>query len=73
MLKNIVSELNSAGQTVASSVKDLDSKRDVLNRAQSGVESAKADRQAALAKHDTAAVALSSGAAAVARRLDPLP
>jgi len=70
MLKDIVSELNAAAASVASSIKDLDSKRDALKSAQSGVESAEANSQAALAKHDAAAVALASGGVAVADQIE---
>jgi hypothetical protein len=70
MMKDFVSELKDAASKVALSVKDRDSKRDALKSAQSGVESAKTNSQAALAKHDAAAVALASGAVAVAGQIE---
>lgn len=69
MLKDIVSELNAAAASVASSIKDLDSKREALKGTEADLESAKASRQAALEKHDVKAVALGSGAVAVAEQI----
>ena len=70
MLKDIISELNAAAASVVSSIKDVDLQREGLKSAQSGVESAKVNSQAALAKHDAAAVALASGAIAVAGQIE---
>ena len=68
MLKEI-SELNAAAASVVSSIKDLDSKREALKGTEADLESAKADRQAALEKHDVKGVALASATEAVAEQI----
>jgi hypothetical protein len=69
MLKDIVSELNAAAASVAASIKDLNLKREALKSSKADLESAKADRQAALEKHDVKAVGLASASEAVAEQI----
>ncbi|MBV8225567.1 MAG: hypothetical protein JO232_10305 [Verrucomicrobia bacterium] len=69
MLTDLIYELNAAGATVAASVKDLDLKREAQKGTLADLEAAKADRQAALEKHDVKAVALASATEAVAEHI----